>query len=413
MRDPAERVSRATEGLGDRSHERGPIDSHSGTDAHLRWIASTLREEHPPWPFGLGAIEIDCLVETAQAEGVVGLLAERLIKRPDAGCVPPALLDILRRREHRDASLELFRESEYRRLLETLGTAGLQPVVIKGTALAYSLYRQPHRRSRCDLDVVFRNRAAAISAVDLLTDSGYRRPNAVDGDWITQAITIVRHDALGIAHSLDLHWSPLNQPALAARLGFAEIAAAAQALPSLGPHARIPAPPHALLIACLHRIANIRTGRANRLIWLYDIHLLAETLEQDQWRSIEKLARARGIAGLLLDGLQAARVHLHTSIPEETLATLRRAAATQWLSPAGFADERSALLSDLRALPGWRAPLQLLREHLFPPADYMRIKYAGIDHPLPLLYLRRILNRLRAASAARTERPTRPSRSTL
>lgn len=49
---------------------------------------------------------------------------------------------------------------------------------------------------------------------------------------------------------------------------------------------------------------------------------------------------------------------------------------------------------DLRALPGWRAPTRLLREHLLPSADYMRIKYAGVDHPLPVLYLRRILNRL-------------------
>lgn len=375
-------------------HPDTAIDSHTGTAAHLRWIASTLRGECPAWPFGLGDPEIDRLLHTAQAEGVVGLLAERLLKRPDAGLAPSALLGILRRREQRDASLELMRESEYRRLLETLGTAALQPVIIKGTALAYSLYRQPHWRSRCDLDLVFRNRAAALSVIVLLREAGYRRPNAVDGDWITQAITLVKRDSLGITHSLDLHWSPINQPALAATLGFAEIAEAAHKLPSLGPHARIPAPSHALLIACLHRIANIRTGRANRLIWLYDIHLLSETLDPDQWRWLEALARARGIAGLLLDGLLAARDRLGTRLPDETVETLQDAAASQWRTPARFASERAALLSDLRALPGWRAPSRLLREHLLPSADYMRIKYAGTDHPLPVLYLRRILNRL-------------------
>ncbi|MFB1488898.1 MULTISPECIES: hypothetical protein [unclassified Thiocapsa] len=96
------------------------------------------------------------------------------------------------------------------------------------------------------------------------------------------------------------------------------------------------------MIACLHRIANIRTGRANRLIWLYDIHLLAGTLEPDQWRSLEALARARGFAGLLLDGLLAASARLGTRLPDETVETLRDSAASQWRTPAGFTSERAA-----------------------------------------------------------------------
>jgi hypothetical protein len=59
-----------------------------------------------------------------------------------------------------------------------------------------------------------------------------------------------------------------------------------------------------------------------------------------------------------------------------------------------LADEHDPLLSDLRELPGWRTPSRLLREHLLPSADDMCIEDAEIGHPLPFLYLRRILNRL-------------------
>ena len=50
------------------------------------------------------------------------------------------------------------------------------------------------------------------------------------------------------------------------------------------------------------------------------------------------------------------------------------------------------LMDDVRLLPGWRAPLTLLREHLFPDPAYMRESYArGSSAPLLWLYLRRIV----------------------
>ena len=50
------------------------------------------------------------------------------------------------------------------------------------------------------------------------------------------------------------------------------------------------------------------------------------------------------------------------------------------------------LAADLRALPDWRSRLRLIREHLFPPADYI-FAVSGRSHPalLPALYLRRIV----------------------
>ena len=50
------------------------------------------------------------------------------------------------------------------------------------------------------------------------------------------------------------------------------------------------------------------------------------------------------------------------------------------------------LLDNLRVLPGWRARLTLLKEHLFPDAAYMRRTYArGSPAPTLWLYVRRIV----------------------
>ena len=55
----------------------------------------------------------------------------------------------------------------------------------------------------------------------------------------------------------------------------------------------------------------------------------------------------------------------------------------------------SQVLDDLRALPRWTDRLQLMREHLFPAAVYMREVYApGSQRPLPVLYVQRALRGL-------------------
>ncbi len=70
---------------------------------------------------------------------------------------------------------------------------------------------------------------------------------------------------------------------LAAALDYGELAARAVPLPALGRNAHAIAPVHALLLACIHRaghanapyhVDGIASPEGDRLIWLYDIHLL-------------------------------------------------------------------------------------------------------------------------------------------
>ena len=55
------------------------------------------------------------------------------------------------------------------------------------------------------------------------------------------------------------------------------------------------------------------------------------------------------------------------------------------------------LRSDLAALEGWRAKMKLLREHVLPPASYMRETH-GVSSSalLPLFYLWRVVRGARA-----------------
>ena len=100
--------------------------------------------------------------------------------------------------------------------------------------------------------------------------------------------------------------------------------------PSCVPTRWVSSPVHALLLACMHRATHKQTPllcrivvayySANRLIWLYDIHLLAKSLSYPQWHDVVRLARDKGLRATCLDGIERAGTCFHTSCPDFVLA---------------------------------------------------------------------------------------------
>jgi hypothetical protein len=196
-------------------------------------------------------------------------------------------------------------------------------------------------------------------------------------------------------HTVDVHWRIANPQLFAGLLTFDELRAAAIGLPRLSPSARGLSNVHALLLACIHRVAH--HFDSDCLVWLYDIHLLAERFTDDEWRELLLTARARRVATICARGLKRAQQAFGTGIPQSVLAGLNAQAdgpdgeepTAAYLSR----DRRQVdnFLSDVRALPGWSERIRLIREHLFPSAAYMRGVYAPASRaPLPMLYVRRV-----------------------
>src|SRR5438067_6059748 len=79
---------------------------------------------------------------TIEAQGMAPLLYARL------GI--PALRDAALRA----AVLEPLRLADLRAVLDALAARGVVPLIVKGTALAYSLYDEPEQRPRADTDLL-------------------------------------------------------------------------------------------------------------------------------------------------------------------------------------------------------------------------------------------------------------------
>jgi hypothetical protein len=209
------------------------------------------------------------------------------------------------------------------------------------------------------------------------------------GRLVTFQQTFVRLDDTGVRHACDLHWQIANRPACAALLRFDEIAREARAVADLD-GAAAPSPPHALLIACLHRLVHHHD--APTLIWIYDLHLLASAMTPAEAERTRGLAEEKRLAAVCAAALAAAHGLFGTVVP----GPLRELRARGPEPLAIFLEDGlrplDVLALDLRALPGWRARCQLLREHLFPPREYLQAIEGRLGRgPLPLLYARRVV----------------------
>jgi hypothetical protein len=322
------------------------------------------------------------IIEAARAGGLHLLLAHRLRL--------PALADELRGA----AVVEAAREHELRAVLAGLAGAGVRPILLKGEALARTHYPRPELRPRADVDLMIPEGSRDVVASALVT-LGYRRQSEVDGSLTTGQYHFEKADPHGILPVLDVHWRVSNVLVVADVLTYQEIARDAVSVAALGPHAWSPSSVHALLVACVHRVAH--HDDSDHLLWLFDVHLLGRALSADERVAFTRLAserQVRAICGKTLELAEAAFGGLDAGWIR-SLADVAGAAEPSAALLGGALRRIDILKSDLEATDGWRLRLRLLREHLFPRPQFMYERYGTtLRTALPLLYVHRTLTGL-------------------
>jgi hypothetical protein len=118
-------------------------------------------------------------------------------------------------------------------------------------------------------------------------------------------------------------------------------------------------------------------------LWIHDLHLLTGGLNDEERRQFDAIVADRGLGDIAAEGLElAARTFGQRTSESRVERPARRGCRTQL----------HVLRSDLEALPDWQTRARLLREHLLPPAEYMRARYGVRSNSvLPVLYLWRVL----------------------
>ncbi len=329
-------------------------------------------------------------LNVCEREDLHALAFYRITESPLRSRWPPALVDSLAAWVRRETAREMARREEIVGVLTACASAGIEPVLLKGTALAYTVYEWPACRPRLDTDLIIRVEDVEATRA-LLRRRGYA--SAVHCEDLFRQFEVHKTDDLGIEHVFDVHWKISTQPVFGDVLSYDELRARAVAAPALGPAAWVPCTPHALMLACVHPVMHHRN--IERVLWIYDIHLLASALSRGERETFVDEARRKRVASICARGLRVAHEKFLTAAATPLIDGLGSAAIE---ASADYLDERRRwhddVLSSLRNLPTVSDRLGLLKEIAFPNPEYILASYGLSNRArdrmlLPALYLHR------------------------
>jgi hypothetical protein len=379
---------------------RKPPQSDPRAGAERARLCAWLRGEPSAWN-SLDDFDCEDFFFASRYHGLTPLLYQQVNQAADRQSCPAGVQLRLKQASAGTAAQELIRRAALQSLLDALAQRGVRGLLLKGTALAYTLYPSASLRCRGDTDLLIREPDVA-AAREIFAALGYQSGDALADDRIHAQACYYRNDDYGVEHCVDLHWRSSNTYIFRDTFDFDELWDASIAIAALSKHGRGLGAAHALLLACVHRLTHLQApyyvdGAAyydsDRLIWLYDIHLLAQSMSAAQWRRLFEIARDKGLTEICVDGLLAARGALGTELPAAAMEppSLQGSAAAAAVADFALPRWRWELLA-LRAAPSWRARAKLLAANLFPRVDYMQARFRiSQRYHLPLYYFRRVI----------------------
>jgi hypothetical protein len=289
-----------------------------------------------------------------------------------------------------ETAREMVRCAVITDVVDALAIAGVRPILFKGTALAYAVYRTPIERPRLDTDILI-DEADRDTTRRVLESLGFIAPPYCE-DLFSQC-QMARTDGFGLRHVIDVHWKISTQQMFADVLSYGEMMHGAVAIPALGTAALGPSLVDALLLSCIH--SAMHHQNAERILWVYDTHLLAARLTAADVIEFGRRAREKRVAAVCAYHLRLARAAFGTRVPDALVAEL--AAIVDEPSAEYLASHRRwhhDLASSIRALPRVGDRVTLMRRVLLPSPAYVLAAYRLRDKPLarwllPALYVHR------------------------
>jgi hypothetical protein len=255
--------------------------------------------------------EWQILAQMAEAEGVASLLHWKLdpVRNETIFPIPANVRDFFRRSYEQSAMRNAVLLQELEGILATFGKAELPTIVLKGAALAQTLYPDPGLRPMGDLDLLVRAEALT-RAIQLLQTRGYTDERVSDCTCLRGGpegqVEVAMHGSLvpdGQGRSPDLDWlwgQTLLFPTQKA-----------------GRFAQYLQPEAQFVYQCGHLMIQTERSR-RRLIWFYDLYLLyRQHLQATDWAALFEAEATAGWAVWMQSALYELRDLFGVQLPPE------------------------------------------------------------------------------------------------
>lgn len=365
--------------------------ARGSSDTVREFVLRCLMEGATDWSLSSDQRTTDNFLRLTREMEVQPILYSSLVSSGEREGWPEAIMPVLRAANHaRFAAFEL-RAREVRQVCRELQRRELPFVLLKGVPLAFSLYRNPHHRPCSDTDLLIA--PDSLPWVErLMADMGYVETPDILFGTLSQQKQFSRRGDGGLEHLFEFHLAVNNRPLLTP-FGFDELRDIAVELAALGSGLVAPAHPESFVLAVLHRVGHLPGDR--RFLWLYDLVLLADFLDEADWQDVLQWARGGRFLRVLQEGLREIRGLKVGAVPESVMAELEQALPLE-REPSSYylksgRTRRTDLVVGWQSLPTLIARFRCLRQLCFPSRRFMMTQYEeGESLWLPALYGKRL-----------------------
>ena len=356
------------------------------------WVLACLRaigaQAVPPVP--PAGLPWQAVLDAAEAQDLIPALASAVAALPGP-TVPAGIRGRLARGAAAAGTRHLVMTAELGRVLRRCRAERLDVIVLKGPALAETVYPTPVLRPFSDLDLLVRP-ADRLRMDAVLRDLGHRRvadEHSWEFDVAWDGATVYETPA-GVR--VDLHWMLITEPRFACGQDAqqavwqraAPLAVAGEA--ALGLHHEDLLLHLATHLAVHHTLVGLLRG--------WDIALLLDRCgDALDWDAVLARAAAWRVRQALFFVLRGVRATFGAPVPTAVLAALRPRSPRAVLLAALLGTLDAGRLARLEHL----VPLLLvdrgrdlagaLRRVLCPPTDWLRARYGRTTGSRPTLYL--------------------------
>ena len=345
------------------------------------------------WPDG-NKLSGKVFLKEIGSQGMVPLLYRRIAKNKSSSGWPAGLLSSLRETAMQQSAFELLLKADLCKVLDSLAGIDIQPLLLKGTPLSHTIYPAPGLRPRRDTDLLI-PASAKEQVAALMEQLGYKGLYEVPADYINSQMSYSRQGKFGFSFSYDIHWQVSNNNRIfSQKFADTRLFTNAVSISELGENAKTLNNVDALILSCFHRAGHF-SHSGDLLIWLYDIHLLCQTLTEEQVPFFYDKSRDLEIVFLCSDAIATAKSWFDTVVPK-TLNLLLQDTAHEpsrlYLQPGRLDGIKNHALLELKSLATWQERILFLLQNAFPPTAFMLWRYGKKQKTsLPWLYLKRFV----------------------
>jgi hypothetical protein len=271
---------------------------------------------------------------------------------------------------------EIFRmmkmEGIFKTIMPLLSANDIKVIVLKGMALAHTVYSHPHLRPMTDIDLLVHPQEYQ-RATDILTTHGAKLIYANESKYIAESNFDVSFSFQGIKVELHHHLMPpnfktaINRNTIFDNTKKTVIAGISCSILT----------PEIQLFHLLHHLSRHMDYKLTRLIWLVDIHLFLNKYEPYfQWKKffnlIELAHSNNDIYHSLILCNEFFKDKLPLDIPKPTNISLLKDNYLQLCKDMSKPHAHIGSTTMIKQIQGWHNKIKYIRGKLFPSTDYVR-----------------------------------------